>query len=89
MFSQKTKDRINGWGAVFRFVTPILITVGLWIMSDMKTEIRDIRIAARLLATETFAYNEKHLLHHTIFEKDVCERLSCIETILDKFISTL
>jgi len=84
MFSQKTKDRINGWGSVLRFLTPILVTVGLWIMSDMKTEIRDIRIAARLVATETFNYNEKHLLNHTMFEKDVCERLSCLETILRK-----
>ena len=84
MFSQKTKDKINGWGSVLRFITPILITVGLWIMSDMKTEIRDVRIAARLLTTEIFEYNEKHLLHHTMFEKDVCERLSCLETILRK-----
>ena len=84
MFSQKTKDRINGWGSVLRFLTPILVTVSLWIMSDMKTEIRDIRIAARLVATETFNYNEKHLIHHAIFEKDMCERLSCIETILNK-----
>jgi hypothetical protein len=84
MFSQKTKDRINGWGSVLRFFTPILVTVGLWIMSDMKNEIRDIRIAARVLATETFTYNEKHLLRHSEFEKDVCERLSCIETVLNK-----
>lgn len=84
MFSQKIKDRINGWGSVLRFLTPILVTVGLWIMSDMKNEIRDIRIAARVLATETFAYNEKHLMHHFDFEKGVCERLSSIETVLRK-----
>jgi hypothetical protein len=84
MFSQKTKERINGWGSVLRFLTPILVTVGLWIMSDMKNEIRDIRIAARLLATETYTYNTNHLTHHFNFEKNVCERLSSIETILDK-----
>ena len=84
MFSQKTKDRINGWGSVLRFLTPILVTVGLWIMSGMKDEIKEIRQTARIMATETFNYNNNHLMHHFDFENKIVERLSCIETILGK-----
>lgn len=82
MFKQSTKDSINGWGQVFRFVTPILITIGLWIMADMKNEIREIRNTAKEVALETVKYNSNHLEHHRNFETKVVERLASIETIL-------
>ena len=82
MFKQTTKDSINGWGSVLRFITPILITVGLWIMSDLKNEIREIRTTAKEVAIETSKYNTNHLTHHSSFEKDMCERIASIETIL-------
>jgi hypothetical protein len=83
-FKQSTCDTINGWGTVFRFITPILITVGLWIMADTKNEIREIRQTAKEVAIITTTYNTQHLAHHSTFEVGVCERLSSIETILKK-----
>jgi hypothetical protein len=84
VFRQSTKDKINGWGSVLRFATPLLVSVGLWIMSDMKTEIRDIRKTAQDLAVETIKYNTNHLAHHSVFETNMCERMASIETILKK-----
>jgi len=79
MFTQKLKDNINGWGLVFRFVTPILITVGLWIMSDMKNEIREIRTTAKEVALETAKYNVNHLEQHRKFESDIMQRITRLE----------
>ncbi len=84
MFKQQTKDKINGYGLLLRFITPILITLGLWIMSDMKTEIREIRQTAKELSASTIVYNTNHLSHHNIFEKEICERLASIETFIRK-----
>ena len=58
-FHPNTVAKINGWGQVLRFVTPMLVSVGLWIMADMKTEIRDIRIAASQVASDTVIFNNK------------------------------
>ena len=79
-FSQETKNAINGWGQVLRFITPILITIGLWIMSDMKFEIREIRQAAKDLAVQTINYNINMEKAQKDFQIKVCERLTALET---------
>jgi hypothetical protein len=81
-FSQSTKDKINGWGSVLRFVLPVMITIMLWILGDMRNQIRDVRDVTTLLAKETVTYNTNHLAHHAAFEVGICERLATIESVL-------
>lgn len=84
MFKQSTKDKLNGWGTVFRFITPVLITITLWILGDMRNQLRDVRNEAKDLAITTVVYNTNHLEHHRVFEINMCERIASIETILRK-----
>ena len=79
MFKQHTIDKINGWGTVFRFVTPILITIALWIMSGICKDIDEVRETTQEMAIETTRYNTNHLQHHASIEKEICERLARIE----------
>ena len=32
------KDRFNGIGQVLRFITPLLVSIGLWVLQDMRAE---------------------------------------------------
>lgn len=73
MFRQATKDTINGWGQIFRFITPILITITLFILNDIKQE---------LLNLTTHFTN--HLSDHKNIELMIEKRLTHIETILRK-----
>lgn len=86
-FSQQTKDTINGWGSLFRFVTPVLLTIVIFILTGLKEEIKDVRVMASNLATETTIYNTNHLSHHRVMEIRFCERLSVIETELKRVLS--
>jgi hypothetical protein len=79
-FSQHTRDTINGWGSVFRFVTPVMITIVLFILAGLKDEIKEVRNLAKELAKETMIYNTNHLSHHTKMEISFSERLAIIET---------
>ena len=82
MFKQSTKDKINGWGSVLRFITPVLITIMLWILGDMHNQIKDVRDTTRGLELTTVTYNTNHLAHHSVFEISMCERMARIEEIL-------
>ena len=93
MFKQSTKDVINGWGSVFRFVTPILITITLFTLNalreDIKTTKQTLRIDITQARTERKENDYKidklftnHLEHHRLLEIALCERLGRIETIL-------
>ena len=65
------KDRANGIGEKFRLVTPILITIVLFILSMILSDMREIKFS--------FA---NHLEHHRVIEVKLGERLSSIEAIL-------
>jgi hypothetical protein len=87
MFTQKTKDKINGWGSVFRFVTPILVTIMLFILSSIKSDIKDIKVDTSQRFEKVDLQFEKvnlqfsnHLEHHRKFEVILAERLTSIET---------
>ena len=82
MFKQSTKDAINGWGSLLRFVTPILLALVMFILSGMEDDIRDIRQTAKDLSTSTLIYNTNHLTHHASIEREICERLASIEAIV-------
>lgn len=80
-FSQQTKDKINGWGAIFRFVTPILVTIALFILTGIKSEIKDFKTETDKRFNKIDLQFSNHLEHHRIFEIAFCERLTKIETI--------
>lgn len=84
MFHQSTKDKINGWGMLFRFVTPMLLTMALWYLGDLRNQIRDTRSDAKEVATTLITYSANHLEHHRVFEVSMCERMATIETLLKK-----
>jgi len=84
MFKQNTKDAINGWGAVLRFITPLMVSIGLWIMSDMKDEMREIRQTAKEIIQVSIAYNTEHLKNQVMFEKEICQRVASLETYMRK-----
>jgi hypothetical protein len=65
------KDVINGYGSILRFVTPILITICLFILGM-------IRVDLQTLST----HFTNHLSDHKSFEVNLENRLSCLETIL-------
>lgn len=77
-------DRVNGYGVLFRFVTPILITMlgalTLMLISDIKSELGHIKSDARIAAVGMV----NHLEHHRVLEVNLADRLSSIETMLDK-----
>jgi hypothetical protein len=79
-FSQHTRETINGWGSVFRFITPVLVTISIFVLAGLKDEIKDVRNMAKELAKETAIYHTNHLSHHTKMEIAFCERLAIIET---------
>jgi hypothetical protein len=83
-FSQQTRETINGWGSVFQFVTPVLLTIVLFILNGLKDEIKDVRNMAKELAKETAIYHTNHLSHHTKMEISFCERLVALETELKR-----
>ena len=76
------KNKINGFGTLFRFITPILITITLWLLGDLSNQLRDVRSDAKEVAATLVAYSTNHLEHHRIFEISMCERIASIETIL-------
>ena len=64
------KNRVNGFGEVFRFVTPILVTVSIFIMGWVRSDI---------VALKT--HFENHLMHHQDLEVGYERRLTQAEKI--------
>ena len=64
-------NKLNSFGSVFRLITPILITIALFILSIILSEMKEMK--------SLFA---NHLEHHRVIEVQLGERLSSIEAIL-------
>lgn len=84
-------DRVNGYGVLFRFITPLLAllmtvigTLVLNDLSDIKSEQVKVREELQCSQKDIKTYNENHLWHHAQFELAIEKRLSRIETILEK-----
>ena len=69
--SQMNTDKLNSWGVLFRFITPILVTIALFILSMIRTDI--IKLESQF---------SNHLSHHQEWEKMCEHRFSVIETLL-------
>jgi len=67
------KDKINGYGVLFRFITPILIALILFILTQIVGNINDLKVL----------FNN-HLEHHRVIEVSFAERFAHIETLLSK-----
>ncbi len=65
------KDKINGYGSLFRFITPVLITIAIFMLTWILNDTRELKIC--------FA---NHLEHHRVIEVQISERLSSIDTTL-------
>jgi len=80
-------DKVNGYGVLFRFVTPILLTIiGTLILGNLnhiKEEQSSIRCDLATFQKETQRYNTNHLEHHRTTEIIFEGRLSKIESLLD------
>lgn len=77
MFKQQTKDVINGWDHVLRFITPIMIVL-IGYLGSMA--VSDIKISISKLDTHFI----NHLSDHKRIEMLIEQRLTRIETLIDK-----
>ncbi len=84
MFSQRTKDKINGWGSVFRFITPILLTIALFIISGIKTEIKDVKTDTCKRLDSIVLQFTNHLEHHRVLEVGLAEKFAMLQVQLEK-----
>ena len=82
--------KINGYGAILRFITPILITIVLFIIGMLRNDMILIKTEAksnfdRLEAVAQVNFDKidvqlnNHLSHHQTFDKEVIERLTRVE----------
>ena len=44
-------ERLNGWGSVLRFLTPCLLTVALFILTQLREDVRE--VAQRVYTHQT------------------------------------
>jgi hypothetical protein len=58
----------------------IALGIGLFILKDMKNEIKEIRKTASEVSVRAIEYNNKHLENHRSFEINICERVSTLES---------
>ena len=77
------KDKINGYGAILRFITPVLITIMLFILGSLKGDIKDVKTDVRNELKVVNVNFTNHLEHHKTLEVTLGERLKCLETIND------
>ena len=40
---EQTVSAWNGWSAPFRFLTPVLVTIGLWILAEVRRDVKEVR----------------------------------------------
>ena len=64
-------EKINGYGAVLRFITPLLITVALFILTMIRQDLGELK-----------AHFSNHLTEHKGMEVQLERRLTHIETLL-------
>ncbi len=83
-------EKINGYGAILRFITPILVTIMLFVIGMLRNDMLLIKTEAkanfdRLEAVAQINFDKidtqlnNHLSHHQIFDKEIIERLTRVE----------
>ncbi len=83
-----TINKINSYGILFRFITPVLLavigTLILGNLSDIHKEQIKVRLDLLNYQEETRTYNINHLEHHRLSEVLIESRLTKIETLLQE-----
>ncbi len=46
-------EKINGFGAIFRFVTPLLVTITLFVVGQIWTQVNDLNVKMYAHATNS------------------------------------
>ena len=64
-------EKINGYGAILRFITPVLVTVALFILGMIRQDLGELKI-----------HFANHLSEHKNIEILLERRLSRMETLL-------
>ena len=80
-------DKVNGYGVLFRFITPLLAflmtIIGTLALNNLSEIKRDMDKAC-LDRKEIRVYFDNHLAHHANFETAIEGRLSRIETKIER-----
>jgi hypothetical protein len=71
--------KINGYGAIMWFITPVLITIMLFILGAMREDVKQLKAETRYGFEKSEIYFNNHLSYHRQFDKEISERLSRIE----------
>jgi hypothetical protein len=66
-----TADKVNDYGVMFRFITPVLVTIAIFSLSNLAEDIKDLRAC---IAT--------HLEVHRVLDVALAERVAKLETII-------
>ena len=74
------REKINGYGAILRFITPILVALIIFILNGLRGDIHSVKNDLY----ELKAHFVNHLSGHKSMEVTLGERLSRIETILER-----
>ena len=73
------RDKINGYGAIMRFITPILITILLFILGAMREDMKQLKAETKYGFEKSETYFNNHLTYHQQFDKEIFGRLSKLE----------
>ncbi len=73
------KEKVNNFGILFRFITPILITIMLYMLTMMQTNISTLQSDIK----EIKEHFVNHLKEHKQVEVLMEKRLTRIETLLN------
>ena len=78
------RDKINGYGMLFRFITPVMVAVTgfftVMFINDIKADIKGVKYDLK----EINIGFGNHLEHHRALEIMLGERLRCLEVRLEE-----
>jgi hypothetical protein len=64
-------SKVDIYGSVFRLITPVLITIALFILTMIRNDVGELK-----------AHFTNHLSDHKTFEVKLENRMTCLETIM-------
>ena len=62
-------SKVDIYGSIFRFITPVLITIALFILTMIRTDMGELK-----------SHFTNHLSDHKTFEVKLENRMTCLET---------
>lgn len=71
--NNRVRQGIHDYGQLMRFITPLLISIALYLLSNIQKEI-----------TKLDTHFTNHLFHHVRLEKEIEHRFTCLETLINR-----